>query len=84
MSLQDAIRTRLVNLMELYKVNGNKLALRGGFTRSCINKFIRKETKILELQTIALICEALNIKLVDFFNDSLFDNVEIDDIEIKH
>lgn len=79
MELSEAIRLRIQNLMEIYEVNGNKLALSSGFYRSTINKFLRKQTKSMKIETITLICQSLNITLKDFFDDKLFDNVEVTD-----
>lgn len=79
MYLSDAIRKRLENLIEEYSTNGNKLALASGFNRSNINRFLRGQNKSIKIESIALICQALNITLKDFFDDKLFDDFEVDD-----
>ena len=79
MYLSDAIKLRITNLMKLNNMNGNKLALSAGIDRSTINRFLRNENKSLKIETITLICQALNITLKDFFDDEIFNNVEIND-----
>lgn len=79
MYLSDAIRIRLEDLMEETKMNGNKLALSAGINRSNINRFLRKQNKSITIESIALICQGLNITLKDFFDDKIFDEVEVND-----
>lgn len=79
MDLSKAMRLRIKNLMTENKVNGNKLALSSGIDRSTINRFLRGQNKSIKIETITLICQALNISLKDFFDDKLFDDVEVND-----
>ena len=78
MRLQVAIRKRIKSLMKTNNLNGNQLSLKAGISRSSINKFLRSETKALKIETIGLICEALNITLKEFFDDEIFIDIEID------
>ena len=77
MYLSEAIRKRIENLMNDYKINGNKLSLSSGIDRSTINRFLRKQNKSIKIETITLICQSLDITLKDFFDDKLFDDVEV-------
>ncbi len=79
MYLSEAIRKRIENLMNDYKINGNKLSLSSGIDRSTINRFLRKQNKSIKIETITLICQSLDITLKDFFDDKLFDDVEVND-----
>ncbi len=79
MYLSEAIRKRIENLMKENKTNGNNLALNSGIDRSTINRFLRKQNKSIKIETITLICQSLNMTLKDFFDDKLFDDVEIND-----
>ncbi len=51
-----------------------------GISRSTLSKFLSGKRKCIRLEIIEYICEALDIRLSDFFNDSLFDNVYINDL----
>ena len=79
MYLSDAIRIRLKNLIKENDTNGNQLALIAGFDRSNINRFLRKQNKSIRIESITLICQALNISLKDFFDDKIFDDVDVND-----
>lgn len=79
MYLSEAIRKRIENLIKENKTNGNNLALNSGIDRSTINRFLRKQNKSIKIETITLICQSLNITLKDFFDDRLFDDVEVND-----
>lgn len=79
MYLSTAIKFRIKKLMKDNHINGNKLALTAGIDRSTINRFLRGKNKSITLESITLICQALNITLKDFFDDKVFDNVDIND-----
>lgn len=65
--------------MEENNISGNKLSLESGIDCSTINRFMRKENKSIKIETITLICQALDISLKDFLDDSVFKDVEIKD-----
>lgn len=79
MYLSDAMRKRINNLISENNLNGNKLALNSGMDRSNINRFLRGINKSITIESIALICQSLNISLKDFFDDELFNDVEVND-----
>lgn len=78
MYLSKAIRLRIENLIASYNTNGNKLALSAGIDRSSVNRFLRGTNKTIKVETITLICQSFNISLKDFFDDELFNDVDID------
>lgn len=43
-----------------------------------VNKFAGKRN-LMRLDMIEYICEGLEIKLKDFFDDQIFDNINMDD-----
>ncbi len=79
MDLSKAMRIRIKNLMDDNKVNGNKLALSSGIDRATINRFLRGQNKSIKIETITLICQSLDITLKDFFDDKIFNDVEVND-----
>lgn len=42
-----------------------------GILRSTLSKFLAGKRKIIRLDMIEFICKVLNMKLKDFFNDSI-------------
>ena len=79
MDLSQAVRIRINNLIDERNLNVSKLSTLAGISRSTLSKFLAGKRKIIRLDIIEYICEALNMKLKDFFNDSIFDNIEMED-----
>lgn len=79
MDLFEAIKIRINNLMVERNLTSSKLSTLAGISRSTLSKFMAGKRKSLELKTLEFICQGLNIKLRDFFNDSIFDNIDIKD-----
>lgn len=79
MDLSQAVRTRINNLITERNINVSRLSTMAGISRSTLSKFLAGKRKIIRLDIIEYICEGLNIKLKDFFNDPIFDNIEIED-----
>ena len=79
MDLSQAVRIRITNLIEERNIHVSKLSTLAGISRSTLSKFLSGKRKIIRLDIIEYICEGLNIKLKDFFNDPIFDNIEMED-----
>lgn len=79
MELSQAVRKRITNLIEERNINVSKLSTMAGISRSTLSKFLSGKRKIIRLDMIEYICEGLNMKLKDFFNDPIFDNIEMED-----
>ncbi len=79
MDLSEAIRIRINNLMKDNNLNVSKLSTLAGISRSTLSKFLSRKRKYIRIDIIEYICEAFNIKLTDFFNDELFNNINIQD-----
>lgn len=79
MDLSQAVRVRIINLIEERNINVSKLSTMAGISRSTLSKFLAGKRKIIRLDMIEYICEGLNMKLKDFFNDPIFDSIEMED-----
>ena len=79
MDLSEAIRTRLNNLIAERNLNVSKLSTLAGISRATLSKFLSGQRKYLRIDIIEYICEGLNMKLKDFFDDKVFDNIEMED-----
>lgn len=77
MDLSEAIRIRINNLAKQHNLTISRLSTLSGISRSTLSKFLSGRRKILRLDIIEFICEALDMKLKDFFDDELFDNIDI-------
>ena len=79
LDLSQAVRIRITKLIEERNINVSKLSTMAGISRSTLSKFLSGKRKIIRLDMIEYICEGLNIKLKDFFNDEVFENIEIEE-----
>ena len=77
--LSQAVRIRITNLIKERNINVSKLSTMAGISRSTLSKFLAGKRRIIRLDMIEYICEGLNMKLKDFFNDEVFDNIEMED-----
>ena len=79
MDLSKAIRIRITNLIEERNLNVSKLSTMAGISRATLSKFLSGQRKYLRIDIIEYICEGLNMKLQEFFDDKIFDNIEMED-----
>lgn len=79
MDLSQAVRIRITKLIEERNINVSKLSTLAGISRSTLSKFLSGKRKIIRLDIVEYICEALNMKLKDFFDDDIFENIEIEE-----
>ncbi len=77
MDLSQAIRIRITNLINERNINVSKLSTLAGISRSTLSKFMSGQRKIIRLDMVEYICEGLGIKLKEFFDDSVFDNIDM-------
>lgn len=79
MDLSQAIRIRITNLIEDRNLNVSKLSTMAGISRATLSKFLSGQRKYLRIDIIEYICEGLNMNLKEFFDDRIFDNIEMED-----
>ena len=80
MNLNRAFALRLSNLLLEKKMSKYKLEKKTGLTHSAL-RYIFNEVNIdVKFSTIVKVCNALNISIVEFFNDELFNlnNLDVD------
>ena len=72
----DAVRLRISGLCEERKISINKLCSISGVTQSTINNIVSGRNRSTTIVTIKKLCAGLGISIVDFFNHSLFFELE--------
>lgn len=77
--LAEAVRIRITNLIEERNISVSKLSTLAGISRSTLSKFLSAKRKMIRLEMIEYICEGLNLSVREFFDDEMFDNIEIED-----
>ena len=75
MQLSNAIRQRIIKLARAKKMKVRDIALKAGLNPSTLSNFMLGFNKTITLNKLYMVCMGLDIDLVDFFNDPLFENV---------
>ena len=71
----NAIRKRIKDLADERKITIHKVSTLAGISHSTLSAFMNGNRNDLKSSTILHICEGLNIKLWEFYKNSLFDDV---------
>ena len=79
MHINEAVKNRILELCDERNISIYKLSQDSCLTQSTLNSLIHRNNSKTSIRTIQKICTGLNISLSDFFNSSLFDNIEDDD-----
>ncbi len=78
MTLQEAIKLRVLKLCQKQNITINKLAMLSGMSQSTANSLVDGSSKNPKLLTIIRICYGFNINLNEFFDDDIFNDIEDD------
>lgn len=76
MKLGEAVKLRIQEFRDERKVTTNKLCNMSGIIQSTVNSIYSGRSQNPKLGTIQSLCDGLGIKLKDFFDSPLFDNIE--------
>lgn len=76
MEIGSAVRKRILELCKEHKITVNKLATISGITQSTLNNIVCGRNNSTTISTIKKICDGLDITIHQFFESSLFDNLE--------
>ena len=76
LTLEEAIRKRILNLAKERKITINKVSTLSGLPHTTLLSFMNNETHNPRISTLLHICEAFNITLKGFFDDKLFKDVK--------
>ncbi len=79
MKLSSAVSKKILKICQEKDISINMLASLCCVTQSTAQSLIDGKSKNPKLLTIIRVCQGLDIPLKEFFNDSLFDNIERED-----
>lgn len=77
MGIEDAVKQRIIDLCAENKITINALAAKAGMPRSSLKNIIYGTSKNTGIVTIHLLCDALGITIIEFFEDDLFKNIDV-------
>lgn len=76
MTIGEALRKRIIELVDANGITLNKVANLSGVTQSTINNITSGRNNSATLSTVKKICDGLEIDIREFFNSPLFDDLE--------
>ena len=76
MTLQEAVRDRVLKLCKQRNITINKLATLSGMAQSTVNSLIDGRSENPKLLTILRVCLGLDMEIKEFFNDPVFKDLE--------
>lgn len=76
MKLYEAVGRRILEYCKDRNITPNKLCTMSGVIQSTVNSIFSGRSQNPKLPTIQYLCDGLGIKLKDFFDSPLFDNIE--------
>lgn len=76
MNVKEAVAKRIVDLCEQRSIAINTLGINAGITPSTIYSMLNNKSKNPGVVSIKKICDGLDISLREFFDSSLFDDLE--------
>lgn len=79
MTLSDAIKERIIELLKEKDMNVGQLATKSGINASTVHSILKGKCKIPNSSTLYYICIGFGITLSDFYNSKLFDMDNIND-----
>lgn len=76
MRVQDAVVSRILELIQTKNVTLHKLAIMSAVPPSTLKNIINGNSNNTGISTIAKLCDGLGITIKEFFQSDIFDNLE--------
>ena len=76
MNIGCAVKLRIIELCEENNITVNKLSTLCGITQATLNNIVSGRNNSTTVSTVKKICDGLNISITEFFQSSLFENLE--------
>ena len=78
MKINEAIKRKINKILYENNISLNKLANLSCVTQSTIESIVTGDSKNPKLLTIVRICDGLNITLSEFFDDDIFNDIDVE------
>ena len=76
MNIGEATKLRILELCRERNITVNKLSTISGITQSTLNNIISGRNNSATVSTVKKICDGLEIDIIEFFNNPLFERLE--------
>lgn len=74
----DAVKKRMLELLNQKNLSINKVCSLGYLTTSTLNTMLNNKSEYCSVRTLQKFCQGVGITLYDFFNDDIFKDLEIE------
>ncbi len=78
MKVNDAVKTKINKILYERNMTVNKLAISSGLMQSTVDSILNGRSKNPTLVTISKICHGINMPLSEFFQDEVFENIDVE------
>lgn len=76
MTINEAVQKRILDICSERNISINKLCIMSGVTQSTVNNILSRKNSSPTILTIKRLCDGAEITLAEFFDHSIFDNIE--------
>ncbi len=76
MTINEAVRGRILELCAQRNISVNKLCNMSGVTQSTVNNIISGRNKSTTISSVKKLCDGLGITISEFFQSDLFSELE--------
>jgi len=76
MMVKDAVVQRFLSICESRGIKANELAVRAGVTPSTVYSMLDPNRRKLQISTIKILCDGLDMSLSEFFSSPEFESLE--------
>ena len=76
MNTYQAVKERLLQLLEQNKLSIHRLSIESGVSPSMIKNILYGKSVNPGIVTIKMLCDGMHISLIEFFNTPVFQNLE--------
>ena len=76
MNIGEATKLRIIELCNEHDITVNKMAIISGITQSTLNNIVGGRNNSTTVSTVKKMSDGLDITIREFFNYSLFDDLE--------
>ncbi len=78
MKVNDAVKAKINKILFERNMTVNKLAVSSGLMQSTVDSILNGRSKNPTLGTISKICHGINMPLSEFFQDEVFEDIDVE------
>lgn len=76
MTVNEAVQKRILDICRDKNISINKLCILSGVTQSTVNNILSRKNTSPTIITIKRLCDGADMSISEFFDSTLFDNLD--------